>query len=141
MKSLRTVLFAGAFAAALGLVAAGAIAGPQTEKTPTTKQVTKKAKKAAATTKTATGKNAALGKEETISGTLFLVDATQELVFVKDASNTPFSFKVTKKTKIELNKAKAGLSELAQQVQKSATVTFVPMTDGNYAQHIEVNAG
>jgi hypothetical protein len=141
MKSLRTVLFASAIAAAFGLLAVGTIAGPQAEKTPAAKHATTKAKKKVAASKKATGKNAALGKEETVSGTLFLVDPAQEMVFVKDASNTPFSFKVTKKTKIELNNAKAGLSELAQQVQKSATVTFVPMTDGNYAQHITVNAG
>jgi hypothetical protein len=141
MKGLRTLLFAGAFAAAFGLLGVGAIAGPQAKKTETAKHATAKAKTTAFQSEKAEGKNAALGKEETVSGTLTMVDPSQDLVFIRDAANTPFSFKVTKKTKIELNHAKAELSELAQQVQKSVTVTFVPMSQGNFAKHIQVSAG
>jgi hypothetical protein len=138
MKLIRNILFASACVAAAGLLAVASPAGPQTK---TTKHATKTEKSASSQAGKKLSETGVLGKEEKISGTLFLVDASQDQIFVKGSDNTPYAFKITKRTKIEMNNQKVALADLSQQVQKPVTITFVPKSEGNFAQHVQVNEG
>jgi hypothetical protein len=141
MDILRKSLFAGAFAAALCLLPVSFAATSKVNK--------EKPKSTAATTnkeatskkvRTAEGTNT-LGKKETLTGTLSMVDPSHDLVVVKDSGNIPFDFKVTKSTKIEVGETSGHLSGLASELHQRAQVTFVPMDNGDFARTIKVTAG
>jgi hypothetical protein len=81
---------------------------------------------------------AELAKAETISGTLRMVAADKKIVILNDSAGTPFNFKVTGATRIKVAGKKAKLDELASQINKAASVKFLPTRSGNVAQSIEI---
>jgi hypothetical protein len=81
----------------------------------------------------------ALGKAEEISGTILSVDVTASKVTVTSAG-IPYVFQLTKKTKIDINGEKGDLETLSKAVDQKASVRFVPRSDGNMADHVEVKS-
>jgi len=80
-----------------------------------------------------------LGKAEEISGTIKSVDVAASKVTVTSAG-TPYVFQLIKKTKIEINGKKGDLEALSKVVAQKVSVRFVPRSDGNMADHIEVKS-
>lgn len=80
-----------------------------------------------------------LGEAEELSGTIAAVDATAATVTIR-ANGTPYVFRVTKKTKITIHGSKGDLEGLAKQVSQNITVKFVPRSNGNFAEHVEVKS-
>ena len=108
---------------------------------------TKKAapqKKAAKSLKTAkaahrvTGEGRVLGPAETLSGTVASVNADAATVVVTGSNGVPYNFKWTRRTMVKISNARAKTSELADQVNKQVSIKFVPKTNGNYAESIEI---
>lgn len=81
----------------------------------------------------------ALGETEEISGTIHSVDVTASKVTVTSAG-VPYVFQLTKKTKIEINGVKGDLEALSKAVEQKASVRFVPRSEGNMADHVEVKS-
>lgn len=74
-----------------------------------------------------------------ISGTLSMVDAGQKVVVVTDSNGTPFNFKVTRGTKIQVNGKKGTLDDLSGQTNQQVSVKFRDRLDhGLVAQSIEL---
>jgi hypothetical protein len=80
-----------------------------------------------------------LGEAEEISGTIQSVDLAASKVTVT-AAGIPYVFQLTKKTKIEINGEKGDLEALSKAVDQKASIRFVPRSDGNLADHIEVKS-
>ena len=80
-----------------------------------------------------------LGEAEELTGTLAAVDTTTGTVTVR-AKETPYVFRLTKKTKITVNGSMSDVEALAKQVNQSITVKFVPRSDGNFAENVEVKS-
>ena len=80
-----------------------------------------------------------LGAAEELSGTIQSVDVTASKVTVTSAG-IPYVFQLTKKTKIEINGEKGDLEALSKAVDQKASVRFVPRSDGNMADHVEVKS-
>lgn len=78
-------------------------------------------------------------KAETISGTISMVVAEKKLVVLTGSGGVSYNFKVTGATRIKVAGNKAKFAELAVQINKSATVKFLPLRSGNVAQSIEVS--
>lgn len=68
-----------------------------------------------------------------------MVDAGQKVVVVTDSNGTPFDFKVTRRTKIQVNGKKGTLDDLSGQTNQQASVKFRDNLDhGLVAQSIEI---
>ena len=80
-----------------------------------------------------------LGAAEELSVTIQSVDVTASKVTVTSAG-IPYVFQLTKKTKIEINGEKGDLEALSKAVDQKASIRFVPRSDGNLADHIEVKS-
>lgn len=86
------------------------------------------------------GASYASAATEELSGTITMVDADKKLVVVKDSSGTPFNFKVTGATRIQVAGAKAKLADLVTQTNKQASVKFASLRrGGDVAKSIEVS--
>ncbi|MGH9327959.1 MAG: hypothetical protein ACRD2B_14920 [Terriglobia bacterium] len=59
-----------------------------------------------------------------LSGTLSMVDAGQKVVVITNSDGTPFDFKVTRRTRIEVNGQKANLDSLSDQTSKQASIKY-----------------
>jgi hypothetical protein len=96
--------------------------------------------KAASKQKKATAQpSRVLGAAEELSGTIQSIDVTASKVTVTSAG-IPYVFQLTKKTKIEINGEKGDLEALSKTVDQKASVRFVPRSDGNIADHVEVKS-
>lgn len=80
-----------------------------------------------------------LGAAEELSGTIQSVDAAASKVTITSAG-VPCVFQLTKKTKIEINGEKGDLEALSKAVDQKASVRFVPRSDGNMADHVEIRS-
>ncbi|HET8924347.1 MAG TPA: hypothetical protein VFN26_15275 [Candidatus Acidoferrum sp.] len=80
-----------------------------------------------------------LGVVEELSGTIQSVDVAASKVTVTSAG-VPYVFLLTKKTKIEINGEKGDLEALSKAVDQKASVRFVPRSNGNSADHVEVKS-
>ena len=80
-----------------------------------------------------------LGEAEEIRGTIQSVDEAASKVTVTSAG-IPYVFQLTKKTKIEINGEKGDLEALSKAVDQKTSIRFVPRSDGNLADHIEVKS-
>ncbi len=78
-------------------------------------------------------------KAETIEGTLSMVVAEQKLVVITSSNDVPYDFLVTKKTKIDIGGTPSSFDNLSGQINRQATVTFLPRRNGNMAQSISVS--
>lgn len=79
-----------------------------------------------------------LGKAETLSGVITSVDADQKMVVLTSSSGVPYDLKVTRKTRIKVASQKADWGALAGQLNKPASVEFVPTSSGNFARSVDV---
>jgi|ERR1700674_3959015 len=96
--------------------------------------------KAASKQKKATAQpSRVLGAAQELSGTIQSVDVTASKVTVTSAG-IPYVFQLTKQTKIEINGEKGDLEALSKAVDQKASIRFVPRSDGNMADHIEVKS-
>ncbi|MGC2531887.1 MAG: hypothetical protein WA424_03005, partial [Candidatus Sulfotelmatobacter sp.] len=81
-----------------------------------------------------------LASAEDLSGTISMVDPTDKEVTLIGSNGVPYDFRVTTKTLVELSNNKIGADELTTEDHKQATVHFVPMSNGNLAQKIQISA-
>lgn len=96
-------------------------------------------KPAATQKKTAKLAGHQLGASEAISGKISSVDTTTSTVTVT-FNGVPYVFRLTKKTKIQINGNKGDLEALAAHVNQSVSLRFVPRSDGNFAEQVEVKS-
>ena len=78
-------------------------------------------------------------KPETIQGTISMIAVDQKLAVVTTAGGVPYDFTVTGKTQIQIAGSRSSFNNLAEQVQKEATVTFIARPNGDIAQNITVS--
>ncbi|MFZ0276884.1 MAG: hypothetical protein WA254_06415 [Candidatus Sulfotelmatobacter sp.] len=81
-----------------------------------------------------------LASAEDLSGTISMVDPTDKEVTLVGSNGVPYDFRVTTKTLVEMSTNKIRTSELASEDHKQATVHFVPMSNGNLAERIQISA-
>jgi len=81
-----------------------------------------------------------LASAENLSGTITVVDPTDKEVTLVGSNGVPYDFKLSKKTQVELSNNKIGMNELAGESHKQATIHFVPRSDGNLAESIQISA-
>ncbi|HVC00002.1 MAG TPA: hypothetical protein VNJ12_11815 [Candidatus Dormibacteraeota bacterium] len=91
--------------------------------------------KAAATTQMA---GLGFGTPESLSGTVQVVAADQNLLVVKGPNGVPYDLKVTPKTLVVVNEKRGTIESLATQVGKAVTVAFVPQREGDFATRVEI---
>jgi hypothetical protein len=98
-------------------------------------------KSAKSTVKSSTMKtNHILASAEDINGTITLFDSTDKEITLVGSNGVPYDFELTKKTQVELANQKIGIDELSSESHKQATIHFVPKSDGNLAESIQINA-
>lgn len=141
----RTHRFASViFTAALTILFGGAVYGataqttPATEPTAKTHHVVKKARAKAPAQEAASGGARVLGTKETLSGTVAMVDSTNHVLVLTGSNGVPYDFRVTRATRIMISGKKASFGELAEQSNHSASVQFVPRSNGNFAESVTV---
>jgi hypothetical protein len=81
----------------------------------------------------------ALGRAESMTGTIAMVEYRGNLFALLGADGVPFSFRVTEGTRIEIAGKAAMFADLKYQMTKHATVEFVPMSNGNLAESVDVS--
>lgn len=109
----------------------------------TAKTSTKTSMKTKTTTTNSAAKspaNHALAAPENLSGSISVVDPTDKEVTLVGSNGVPYDFKLTKKTQVELSDKKIETNELATESHKQATVRFVPTSEGNLAESIQISA-
>jgi hypothetical protein len=91
-------------------------------------------------TKKTTAKDAvyALGKPETLTGTILIVDGQKDLLVLEGANGIPYDFRVPQNAKIDVASNPETLNELSSAVNQKASVTFVPMSTGNIAKVVNL---
>jgi hypothetical protein len=84
----------------------------------------------------------ALAKQESLRGTLAgtYTRAKQKVMVIslRGANGVPYDFQVTPRTHILIGKRKATPKTLAQQLNKPASVEFIPRSNGNIAESIHI---
>ena len=83
--------------------------------------------------------NHALAAAEDLSGTITMIDPTDNKITLVGSNGVPYDFELTKRTKVEIANKKIGMNELASESHKQATIHFVPRSDGNLAASIQIN--
>lgn len=68
-----------------------------------------------------------------------MIVVDKKLVVVTTPGGVPFDITVTGRTRIEIGGARSTFNDLAAQVQKQATVTFIARPNGDVAQSITVS--
>lgn len=143
---LVPMLFAFVLMLAVGMclaAAAPAAKDPTTKNAATAMKTKPSASKAAVrimTKSSAMEMRHALASAEDLSGTISVVDPTDKEVTLIGSNGVPYDFKVTTKTLVERSSNKIGTNELASEDHKQATVHFVPMSNGNLAERIQISA-
>ena len=99
-------------------------------------QPTTKAPEKTAQQKTASSQ--ALGKAETLAGTIMMVDQKSNVVVVKDSRGTTFDIVVTKATRLRAGDQPIHFKDLTTDTRKPVTVKFVPERSRDIAQSIKV---
>jgi len=77
-------------------------------------------------------------KQETIRGTLTIVDPAAKVIFVKSGEGITYDFKIDAATKIASGEKKLGFDELATEIGKEIEVVFRPLKVGNVASSVEI---
>lgn len=81
--------------------------------------------------------NLGFGVAESLSGTIQMVVADQNLLVVNGPNGVPYDLKITPKTVIVVGDKAATLETLSGQAGKQVSVGFVPKRDGNFATRVE----
>ncbi len=121
------------FTAALALVA-GSSAFAQTKKHPSRARTAPAAKEMSSQQMASLG----FGVPESMSGTIQMVVADQNLLVVSGPNGVPYDLKITPKTVIVVGDKAGTLETLSGQTGKQVSVGFVPQRDGNFATRVEV---
>lgn len=79
------------------------------------------------------------GTPESLSGTVQMVVAGQNLLVVKGPNGVPYDLKVTPKTLVVVNEKRGTIESLSDQIGKAVTIAFVPQRDGDFATRVEVS--
>jgi hypothetical protein len=79
-----------------------------------------------------------LAPAENLSGTIMMVGPSDKEVTLVGSNGVPYDFQLTRKTKVELANQKIGVDALAGELNKQATVHFVPTSEGNLAESIQI---
>lgn len=82
--------------------------------------------------------NQGFGVPESLSGTVQMVVADQNLLVVSGPNGVPYDLKITPKTVIVVGDKAGTIETLSGAIGKQVSVGFVPRRDGNYATRIEV---
>jgi hypothetical protein len=86
-----------------------------------------------------TASSQALGKAETLTGSIMMVDQKSNVVVVKDSRGTTFDIVVTKATRLRAGDQLIHFKDLTTDTTKPVTVKFVPERSGDIAQSIKVS--
>ena len=79
------------------------------------------------------------GIAESLSGSVQMVVADQNLVVISGPNGVPYDLKITPKTVIVVGDHSATLETLAGQIGKPVSAGFVPQRNGNFATRIEIS--
>jgi hypothetical protein len=90
-------------------------------------------------TKTAQHANNQMWQPETLSGKITMVDPALKLVVVQDSSGVPFDIKVSSSTRIKSANGMLNLSDLNSDLNRNASINFVPESRGDIAKTINVS--
>jgi hypothetical protein len=78
------------------------------------------------------------GVAESLSGTIQMVVADQNLLVVNGPNNVPYDLEVTPKTLVVVNERRGTIQSLANQIGRAVTVAFVAQRNGDMATRVEV---
>jgi len=81
-----------------------------------------------------------LASAEDLSGTITMVGPSDKEVTLVGSNGVPYDFELTKKTQVELANQRIGVTALGGELNRQATVHFVPTSDGNLAESIQIGA-
>jgi len=84
--------------------------------------------------------NHTLASAETLSGTISFVDPSAHEVTLVGSNGVSYDFKLNRKTQLELSNSKIAANQLDSEDHMPATVQFVPMSNGNLAENIQIKA-
>ncbi len=77
-------------------------------------------------------------KAETLSGTLFIVNTEEQVVYLKSADGITYDFHITPATVISVGGEKANIGTLSGKIGSPLEVTFRPLSTGNMASKIVI---
>jgi len=75
---------------------------------------------------------------EKVTGTITMVDSARRMMTIKDASGNDIQMRVNKSTHIMAGSRQLTLQDLASDVNKSASVTYVQRAHGDVARRIRI---
>lgn len=75
---------------------------------------------------------------ESLAGTITGVDANKRIVIIKDSNGVPFDMVVNRSTRIKSGSSDLSLRDLASDVNKRASIRFVPERSGDMARSIQI---
>jgi hypothetical protein len=78
-------------------------------------------------------------RPETLSGKIIMVDPARKLVVVQDASGVPFDMVVSHSTHITSGSGTLNLNDLNSDLNRNASIKFVPESRGDVAETINVS--
>ncbi len=79
-----------------------------------------------------------LARAQNLSGTITMFSKENGLLVLTGSNGVPYSFRVTKLTQVKVDGKFAKLEDLSDHLNKQATIEFVPMSTGNFANVMEV---
>jgi hypothetical protein len=79
-----------------------------------------------------------LASSEDLSGTISFIAPSDKEVTLMGANGTPYDFRITSTTEIDMAGRKINETELANENHKQATVRFLPTSQGNLAESIKI---
>jgi hypothetical protein len=79
-----------------------------------------------------------LASAEDLGGAISFIAPSDKEVTLMGANGTPYDFRITPTTKIDLAGRKINETELANENHKQATVHFLPTRQGNLAERLEI---
>jgi hypothetical protein len=85
-------------------------------------------------------KSDVLAPPEDLSGTITRVSPSNKELTLICSNGVPYDFLVTKKTNIEMADHGIPRNRLSADLEKAATIHFVPTTHGNVAESIQIRA-
>jgi hypothetical protein len=79
-----------------------------------------------------------LAPAEDLSGTISFIAPSDNEVTVMGGNGTPYDFRVMRTTRIDVAGRRITETELAGEMHKQATVRFLPTSQGNVAESLEI---
>ena len=79
-----------------------------------------------------------LGKAENLSGTISMVNEKDDVLSLVGSNGVPYDFRLTAHTQFKIGGKTAKFADLKDEMNRRATVDFVPMSDGNLVNTLHV---